>query len=536
MMNKMTSSLTRLSTMITKMTSNPKVAVESAQKAKKSHKVQEYFRHLPCGTKIPNSMHAVSVSMPTLKDIVGYEEKHPETLSHILTGYPRYVIHPYILKIEEYLNKKLALNASKIVILSSSKVAEALCHFAELDLIQIIKYKNIFGVILPKDQTKIEQARAFLQHTGTGISSRWAEDILIDEGILENVQAEEYFSGDAENHILSILKDSYDATSNEDIYLTSSGMSSIYSVYNGISNLQLPKKNIWIQFGWMFVDTMDILKKFGSSQNDNYIIYDVHDLEQLELILNEKGEHISAIITEVPSNPLVQTPDIERIKYLANKHDCIFVIDTTLGTPHNLNALPYADLIVESLTKYASGHGDLMMGAIVLNSQSRFYQKLKAILPKFLERPYFREISRLAFQISGYSERIKKVNANTMKLVNFLETRQCIKKIFWAYEPKSQANFAKIQKNVDSPGGIITIELDREIESVYNSLKIAKGPSCGTEFTIVGPYFYLAHYDLVTTQEGRKFLDERGINPQLLRISVGIEKIDDIIQAFREVL
>lgn len=514
-----------------------KTTVEPDKWAKKPHSVQQYFRHLPCGTKLPDSIHAVSVSMPTLRDIIGYEEKYPETLSKIVTGYPRFVTHPYILKIQECLNKKFALNARQILILSSGKVAKALCSFAKIDPDKVIEYKNIAGVVLPEDKTKIEKAQAFLQHTGTGISSRWAEDILMEEGILQDIQAEEYFLGDAENHILNTLKDSYGAASQNDIYLTSSGMNSIYSVYNSISSIQNRKeKSIWIQLGWMFVDTMDLLKKLESSETDNYVIYDIYNLEKLELILEDKGEHISGIITEVPSNPLVQTPDIKKIKYLADKHNCIFVIDATLGTPHNVNVLPYADLIVESLTKYASGSADLMMGAVVLNCQSRFYEELRTVLPNFLEKPYFREIRRLAFQITGYAERIKKVNENTMKLVDFLQTCKGVNKIFWAYEEKSRINFEKIQKNPDSPGGVITVELNRSLESVYDHLKIAKGPSCGAEFTLVGPYLYLAHYNLVSHQEGRKFLNEREINPELLRISVGTEKIEDIIQVFSEVL
>ena len=109
-------------------------------------------------------------------------------------------------------------------------------------------------------------------------------------------------------------------------------------------------------------------------------------------------------------------------------------------------------------------------------------------------------------------------------------------KIFWAYGEKSTKNYKKIQRNSNSPGGIITVELNRPLSSVYDRLRIAKGPSCGTEFTLVGPYFYLAHYNLVSHQVGRDFLKEQGINPEALRISVGTENVEDIIYAFSEVL
>jgi cystathionine gamma-synthase len=498
---------------------------------------QHYFRHFPCGTRIPSSIHAVSVSMPTLQDVIGYEEKCPEKLKKIVTGYPRFVTHPYILKVQEYLEKKFAFNFRHLLILSSSKAALALCDFAEIDKSNIIEYKNIAGVVLPENNTKKKKAQVFLQHTGTGISSRWAEDILTDEGILQNVQTEEYFLEDAENHILNTLSDAYTAGSKNNIYLTSSGMNSIYSVYNSVTKIQRKnKKTIWIQFGWLFMDTMELIKKLGISEPDNFVIYNIFDIEKLESILINRSDNIAGIITEVPSNPLVQTPDIKSIQNIANKYNCIFVIDSTLGTPHNINVLSYADLIVESLTKYASGSADLMLGAIILNSKSNFYDELKTILPDFVERPYIREVKRLAFQIGGYVERMKKVNKNTILLVDFLKNRKSIKRIFWAYEKHSKANFEKIHKAPDSPGGIITIELNKPLETVYNRLRIAKGPSCGAEFTLVGPYMYLAHYDLLSNEGGRSFLNARGLNPELLRISVGIEKIEEIIDVFSEVL
>jgi cystathionine gamma-synthase len=435
------------------------------------------------------------------------------------------------------LDKKFGLNGRELLILSSDKAATALCNFAQIDQTQVIEYKNIIGVVLPEDKTKTEKAKAFRQHTGIGISTRWAEDILIEEGILQHLQSEEYFSGDAENHILDKFKDSYGAGSKDDIYLTSSGMNSVYSVYSSINALGSRNgKHIWIQFGWLFMDTIRILEKLRSTKTDNHVIYSVFNLEELELILSEKGELIAGIITEAPSNPLIQTPDIKQIKLLAEKHDCALVIDVTLGTPHNIDILPYADVVIESLTKYAAGSADLMMGSVILNSQSRFYEGLSAMMPNFLETPYFREIKRLAFQITGYAERMKKVNKNTMALVDFLQTRKSVKKIFWAYEEKSRPNFEKIQRAPDSPGGLITLELQMPLDSVYDRLKVAKGPSLGAEFTLVGPYLYHAHYDLVSTEEGRKFLQEKGLNPELLRISVGIEKIEDIIQVFSEVL
>jgi cystathionine gamma-synthase len=475
--------------------------------------------------------------MPTLRDLVGYESNDPETHQKIRTGYPRFHIHPYVSQVQEHLREKFGIGDVPLLTVSSRKAAEALCEFSNIDETYLREWDEIFFVTLSGDELKRKRAKAFLQHTGSGISTRQAEDILIKEGILKNAQAEEYFVGDdPETHIRETLRIAYGANDINDIYLTSFGMNSVYSVYHALNSLLFSQnKKIWIQFGWLFMDTMKIVDKFKNGRLINEVIYNVFDLDKLETILSEKGEQVVGIITEAPSNPLLRTPDVGRLRHLADKYGCALAIDVTLGTPYNVDVLPYADVIMESLTKYANGAADLMMGAIVLNSHSHFYFALKERLSNCIEKPYSREVKRLAFQISGYADRMKKVNANTIALVDFLKTREWVKKIFWSYEEESRCNFEKIQKAPNSPGGLITLEIQKPLASVYDHLKIAKGPSLGAEFTLVGPYLYHAHYDLVSTQEGRKFLHKNGLNPELLRISVGVEDIEDIIGVFSKV-
>ena len=83
---------------------------------------------------------------------------------------------------------------------------------------------------------------------------------------------------------------------------------------------------------------------------------------------------------------------------------------------------------------------------------------------------------------------------------------------------------------------MVAIELHEKIQPFFDALKVMKGPSFGTRFTLVCPFMYLAHYDLVTTDEGTKFLRSIGIDPDLIRISVGTEPISEIIEVFEEAL
>jgi cystathionine gamma-synthase len=72
-----------------------------------------------------------------------------------------------------------------------------------------------------------------------------------------------------------------------------------------------------------------------------------------------------ALFTEFPSNPLLRTPDLERIRKLADKYDFCVVVDETIGNFINVNVLPYADVVVSSLTKVFSGDGNVMGGGYV---------------------------------------------------------------------------------------------------------------------------------------------------------------------------
>jgi len=509
------------------------MALPVSVKSETSHG-PHYFRDVPCGERLPNSVHAVSVSMPTLADLMEYEQQQPGALERIRSGYPRFHTHPYVVRIQEYLDDKLGLNGKPLLLLSSEKAMDSLNSYLN-NAGQSIQYQHLNGLIVPEEL--MERGRALRQHTGTHISSRQAEDFLLREGLLESQQPEESVTNESEASVVQILKEAYEASSDEDVVLCNAGMNSVYTVFQAVNSFQAPKgKTIWIHFGWLFMDTMKLLEKLRLPNSDYHRVYDVFDLAGLKALLSEHGAQVAGIITETPSNPLLKTPDIRELRLLADQYDCALVIDSTLGTPWNIDVLPYADIVIESLTKYANGAADLMMGAVVLNSSSRYYNQLKPVLSHYSERPYERDIDRLAFQISRYAERMRKVNANACALVEFLTERKSVKRIYWAYQEESRANYEKIHRKPNSPGGMITLVLDKPLALVYDTLKVAKGPSLGAEFTLVGPYLYHAHYDLVSSEQGRELLTSAGLHPELLRISVGIEPIDDLIRAFSVVL
>lgn len=94
------------------------------------------------------------------------------------------------------------------------------------------------------------------------------------------------------------------------------------------------------------------------------------ELDDLEKRL-EGGERFLALFTEFPGNPLLRSPDLERIRTLADKYDFFVVIDETIGNFLNVNVLPYADVVVSSLTKVFSGDSNVMGGRYVMGRETR---------------------------------------------------------------------------------------------------------------------------------------------------------------------
>lgn len=483
------------------------------------------------GQPIPDSLHAVSLSLPTMEHVRGYEEKSPATMEHIRSGYPRFVAHHLIEECKKHFLQKRGAAGKVAYCLNSRKAAAGLAKFTGTPP-ELHEDYNVTFALFDADSPACALAHQYLQHTGVCISSRCAEDYLIHEGIRPGQIA---IVEPDRTGVLQILGEAH-RTAADDVNLATSGMNAFFTVFEALREIQSAQgRSLWLQLGWLYVDTSEILKKFAGPGNHAFI-GDVFDMQAIRDFVSKNADRIAGIVTECPTNPLVEMTDIAELHNIAQRSGAALILDPTLATPLNIDVLQHADAVINSLTKYASHQGDVMIGSAVLNPDSKFYAALSARVKDTIEEPYPRDLARLSLQIENYPRIVEKINANTMKLAAFLSAHKNIKKVCWAYEEKSRANYEKFQKRPASPGGILTIELRIPLEKFYDRIRVAKGPSFGSVFTILCPFMYLAHYDLVQTETGRAELQRLHLDPDLVRISVGIEPIEEIIQAFAEAL
>lgn len=492
--------------------------------------MQNYCKAIPCGTSIPFvNPHAVSVSLPTLQDVIGYEEGDITVLSAMQSGYPRFFTNKVVEKLIQYVREIFGIAEDLEVLPIASQNALTILRVLVQEQLVYETLENAVFLVVPKTQDKLAEIKNYIRNAGLIVSSRQAESILWKLGVIpqkfqENIVAEELASA----QIISVLSQAYQTTP-KNVLLTNSGANAIFSVCESLISSQKKKdKNTVVQLGWLYLDTMEVIQKRGDKI---YVQWNVHALQELEKWLEVHAQEVAVLVTEVVTNPKLQCVAIPELYAICQKFGILLVLDATLITPFHAPVLQFCDVAVESLSKFACGNADLLMGAIIVSEHSGINPD--AFL-QYAVPPFIGELQRLAFEIKAYAKRVWQSSDNTKTLIQLLSKKKAITKVWSVLEEDSIEQYLKINSTGAIPG-LLSIEIKDNFSYYYDRLQLAKGPSLGTEFTLAMPYVYLAHYDLITSEEGLKILEERGMHPNLLRISVGNEDIEELVAVFNAV-
>jgi cystathionine gamma-synthase len=484
-----------------------------------------------------------------MRSVRGYEEKDPEIVRQLTNGYPRFVVHPYARKLaEHFIASTPALVGRTLWLTSSAAMARALTAYLarpEPGRGGVTRHAEpytqhgVYGVSHPVAADTFALAKTFLQNIGGFLSSREAEDHLVTLRLLPAPHPEDVFKGDASAEIRRQLRAVLPGTTDADLVLANCGMSAMHAAFRAVAAVQAPRgRTVWLQLGWLYLDTISILKQFTANPADYVYVRDVFDLAALGRIFAAHGTHIAGVVAEVPTNPLIQTPDLPAIAALCRQHGARLLVDPSISSIFSLDVLSHADLIVSSLTKYTASEGDLTGGLVVVNPAGPDAAGLRPAIGRGVEPLYVRDAARLAWQIGKTPAVLAQINAATPPVVAFLEKHPAVKDVFWALQAGSRENYLKLARSPDATGGMITFTLRQPgaLDKFYDKLRLPKGPSFGMKTTLICPYMYLAHYDLVTTPAGLAELAASKLDPDLLRLCVGIEPVEEIISALTEAL
>ncbi len=265
---------------------------------------------------------------------------------------------------------------------------------------------------------------------------------------------------------------------------------------------------------------LDFLPKYNVSVQ----LCDTTDHEQLEA---EIAKGCDLVYLETPTNPTLKVVDIKRLAAAAKKVGAIVVVDNTFATPINQNPLKLgADLVVHSATKFLCGHSDAMGG--LLAGKKELVQQVY----------HFREINGASLQadpaymiargMKTLELRIERQNASALKIATYLKAHPKVKAVFYpGLETHPGHSIAKEQ--MSGFGGIMSFALNGGydlVEKFLPSLQLVHlAASLGSVSTLAGPPRTTSHVELTEAQ--RAML---GIPESLIRYSVGIENVDDLLQ------
>ncbi|KAK5105824.1 hypothetical protein LTR62_002127 [Meristemomyces frigidus] len=581
----------------------------------------------------PNTPHAVSVSLPTWRSNVAYEEGESWVLDKMQCGYPRFFIHKSIDRFATSIVQQHGdPETEKAMLFPTKSCGQGCIDFlihqnpnadgSHIRLLEFVPHPEKLPAaslkrVLPRAVTVVypkglwPTAKVFWQHTGEGLSSRQAEfcqkalddgsmverstlsqpntprlskgpkryqrPLSLDHGVphatnghgsghqnntdessgpTENgvpdsvLFVEERFGRNlditmAQNAKLAVrrriagsltaneeLPQSLDTQPSEDmnqrergvpgfsvddIYLYPMGMNAMYHTHRALRSTigELPS----IMYGFPYIDTLKVLEKFGAGA----VFYghgSADDLDDLEHRL-DSGEKILSLFCEFPSNPLLRTPDLKRIRALADKHSFAVVVDETIGNFLNVNVLPYADVVFSSLTKIFSGDCNVMGGSMILNPQSRYHHALKHYQETEYEDKLFEEDALYLERNSrDFILRTDRINSNAELVAEILRSHPAIKQVNHPkYSPtKHLYDVCKLPSG--GYGGLLscTFHRMRDAQLFYDYLETQKGPSLGTNFTLSSPFVILAHYNEL------EWAAQFGCEASLVRFSIGLEE------------
>ena len=257
------------------------------------------------------------------------------------------------------------------------------------------------------------------------------------------------------------------------------------------------------------------------------ITYELRDLTET-LPLESVPDNTRIIYFETPSNPLLRIVDIEEVSRAAKKNGIIVAVDNTFATPYFQNPLQLgADVVVHSTTKYINGHSDSLGGALITNTPDIF-DKLKfnqnamgAVMSPFDSYLTMRGIKTLAV-------RMKEHERNASEIVSCLKDSRKVRKLYYpGLEEHENHDIAR--KQMRGYGGMLSFRLDTDNEGVKRFVRSLKYISLAES---LGGVESLIEIPSLMTHSGipREIRERHGITDDLIRLSVGIEDRDDLIE------
>ena len=276
--------------------------------------------------------------------------------------------------------------------------------------------------------------------------------------------------------------------------------------------------------------TFRLLKQVFQNFGITFELVDTSDIEKIRKAVDEK---VKAVYIETPTNPLLGITDIQAVAELAKEHNLLTIVDNTFYTPYLQRPLELgADIVLHSATKYLGGHSDLIAGLVVVKEE-RLAERLA-----FLQNatggilaPV--EAFLLLRGIKTLGVRLDRHVANAEKVAQYLSKHSQVKKVYYP-GLKSHPGHEINQKQAKNGGAMISFELNEghDTNAFFRALNVI------TLAESLGGVESLACHPASMTHAAipKEIRDKVGITEGLIRLSIGIEDVDDLIKDLEQAI
>ena len=282
----------------------------------------------------------------------------------------------------------------------------------------------------------------------------------------------------------------------------------------------------------LYGGTYRLFTKIFSTYGIKFHFVGMHDIISIEKLINKNTRLIWA---ETPTNPMLNIIDIVALSTIAKKHNILLAVDNTFATPYLQRPIDLgADIVMHSATKYLGGHSDVVLGAIMLNDKELadklyFIQNASGAIcgpqDSFL---VLRGIKTLHVRMQRHCE-------NTKKIADFLNANAKVDHVYWpGFDFHKNHDIAN--KQMDDYGGMLSFKVkDNSNGNVFRILERLKiftlAESLGGVESLCGHPASMTHASIP-----REEREKSGLSDSLIRLSVGIEDSDDLIQDLRQAI
>ena len=274
-------------------------------------------------------------------------------------------------------------------------------------------------------------------------------------------------------------------------------------------------------YGGTFRLFTKIFEKYGVK----FHFTSLHNMTDVESLINENTKVIWA---ETPTNPMINIFDIEALSKISRSNNLLFVVDNTFASPYLQNPLNLgADMVMHSATKYLAGHSDVVLGALMLNDD-KIAEKLYFIQNASGAVPGPQDCFLTLRGIKTLHVRMQRHCENALKVAHFLYNHEMVEKVYWP-GLESHKNHKVAKKQMSDFGGMLSFRIkDFSKEQTINFLEklhlFTLAESLGGVEALCGHPATMTHASIPKEER-----EKSGVTASLIRLSVGIEDADDLI-------